>query len=175
MPHAAPLTDLPDRVPEFDAERAFLRATKRFASGVTVVTTCTAAGLHGMTVSGFLFVSRAPRLVLVSIGTASSMLPRITEAGAFAVSVLSADGRHLAERFAKRGAHVDAAFTGVPHATVVTGTPVLALAVAWFDCRVWATQEAGDHWLITGEVCAAGERDGEPLLYHRSGYGRFAE
>lgn len=160
--------------PEIDVERAFLRATKRFASGVTVVTTQTAAGLHGMTVSGFLFVSRAPRLVLVSLGTASSMLPRIEEAGAFAVSVLPDDGQHLAERFAKRGAQVDGAFTDVPHAAFGTGAPVLAAAVAWFDCRLRAVQDAGDHCLIMGEVQATGERDGDPLLYYRSRYARLS-
>ena len=160
---------------ESDGERAFLRATKHFASGVTVVTTRTATGLYGVTVSSFTFVSRDPRLVFVSLASTSSLLPKIEESRLFAINVLPSEGRHLADRFAKRGAVVDPAFTGIRHRSVTTGAPVLADALAWFDCRLFASYQAGDHQMIVGESLAVGERAGDPLLYYRGQYGALAK
>ena len=55
----------------------------------------------------------------------------------------------------------------------VTGSPVLARALAWMDCRVTEVYEAGDHSILVGEVVACDARDGEPLVFFRGRYHRM--
>ena len=50
---------------------------------------------------------------------------------------------------------------------------VLDAALAWVDCTVHSRIDGGDHTIFIGRVVAAGAVDGTPLLYYRSGYGRF--
>lgn len=142
----------------------------RFPVGVTVVTTSTEEGLHGLTVSSFATVSLRPPLVLVCIeqGTQSEAL--IAKAGAFGVSVLAEPQEFLSERFAGHAPLVDANFSGVPYHIRATGAPLLDGAIAWFDCRVHATYNGGDHAIFVGRVVAAEEGEGAPLLYYGREY-----
>ena len=55
-----------------------------------------------------------------------------------------------------------------------TGSPVLEGALAWMDCRVHDIHEAGDHWIVIGEVLAGGASEGLPLVYFRGEYRRIA-
>ena len=156
----------------FDPE-AFQRTVGRFASGVTVVTTRSGVGLRGITASSFSFVSLTPPLVLVCIVGTSSFVPLLEEAGAFAVNILAEDDEFLADRFANRAPLVNATFSGVPCSTSVTGAPILRRAIAWFDCRLYATYDGGDHNIYLGRVLAFAEQEGEPLLTYRSRYARL--
>ncbi len=156
----------------FDTE-GFQRAVGRFASGVTVVTTRSSVGLRGITASSFTFVSSEPPLVLVCIVGTSTFVPLIAETGAFAVNILAEDDEFLADRFANRAPLVSATFSGVPYITAATGAPLLRGAVAWFDCRLHATYDGGDHRIFVGQVVAFAEQEGEPLLVYRSRYARL--
>jgi len=47
----------------------------------------------------------------------------------------------------------------------VAGTPVLADALGWVECRLVATLPAGDHTIVLGEVVDAGlEHEGARAL-----------
>lgn len=154
--------------------RLFRDVSGRFTAGITVVTTRTAKGLRGITANSFTTVSLDPPLVLFCLTNTSTFTPLIEESGVFAVSVLAMDDEFLSDRFANRAPLVDAHFTGVPHHFEQSGAPVLDHAIAWFDCRVWANYDGGDHRIIVGEVLALGEHEGEPLVYYRSRYARVA-
>lgn len=159
--------------PALDA-LAFRRVAGLFAAGITVVTTCGDGGYRGITANSFSTVSLTPPLVLFCLTNTSSFTPLVTHAGVFAVNVLAVDDQFLSDRFANRAPLVDARFTGVPHHIERSGAPVLDTAIAWFDCRVWADYDGGDHRIIVGEVLALGENEGEPLVYYRSRYARIA-
>ena len=48
---------------------------------------------------------------------------------------------------------------------------ILEGALAYFDCRLTAQHDGGDHAIFIGEIVAAGYReDAEPLLWYASGY-----
>ena len=48
---------------------------------------------------------------------------------------------------------------------------LLAEALAWLECRVWAEYDAGDHTLFVGEVVALEEGEPAPgLVYREHGY-----
>ena len=56
-----------------------------------------------------------------------------------------------------------------------TGSPVLAGALSYVDCRLFREFETGDHTIVVGEVLDFGvDSDSEsPLLYFRGEYGQF--
>ena len=72
---------------------------RQWASGVTVVTAGLDGVLHGMTVSSFSSVSLEPPLISVNIERRTRTFSLMTEAGAFAVSILANDQQDLAHHF----------------------------------------------------------------------------
>jgi flavin reductase (DIM6/NTAB) family NADH-FMN oxidoreductase RutF len=153
-------------VPEapFDT-RQFRNALGRFASGVTVVTTCFQGQTHGMTANAFTSVSLSPPLVLVSLDNRSNMHRLLPETGRYGISVLNENQIDLSNHFAGRiieGLHLRF-FDRL-------GLPVLEDAVAWFIVEVIDAHPAGDHTLYIGKVEHFDFRDGRPLLFHAGKY-----
>jgi flavin reductase (DIM6/NTAB) family NADH-FMN oxidoreductase RutF len=50
------------------------------------------------------------------------------------------------------------------------GTPVLGGALAYLECRLQTTYEAGDHTIFIAEVEDVVVNEGRPLLYFKSAY-----
>ena len=154
-------------------EAEFRRVLGHFATGVAVVTASDGAGPpRGLTANAIASVSLDPPLVLVCVELGADTHEVIAAAQAFAISVLHADDEARARRFASYAAGEK--FDGVAFTAEVTGAPILDDALAWVDCRLWATYDGGDHTIFVGEVVAGDAVDGPPLLYFRGGYGRPA-
>lgn len=150
----------------------FRRALGQFASGVTVVTTRTAAGQpQGLTVSSFCSVSLEPPLVLVCIDKGADATQGLSESRVFAVSVLAEGQEAVSHRFAFGGAE---RFNGHAPSTH-DGLVLIPGAVAHIECRLSSAHDAGDHFIYVGEVQALSVQPGRPLLYHASRYQRLAE
>lgn len=147
----------------------FRAALGQFATGVTIVTAHAPDGrLIGLTANSFNSVSLAPPLVLWSLSCQSSSMPGFQEAAHYAINVLAADQRLLAERFSRKG--IDR-FEGVAWRAGFTGAPVIDGAVAVFECRSRSQHTEGDHIIFVGEVAHCSRRVGAaPLVYHG---GRF--
>jgi flavin reductase (DIM6/NTAB) family NADH-FMN oxidoreductase RutF len=153
-------------------QRHFRKVMGHLPTGVTVVTSRSPdASPCGLTANSVASVSLNPLLVLVCVDREASSHGCITQGGAFAVSVLSADDEDLARRFSQKG--LRDRFRGVDLRESVTGSPILARALAWMDCRVREVYEAGDHSIVVGEVVASDARDGDPLLFFRGRYHRM--
>lgn len=151
----------------------FRRVLARFAAGVTVVTTKGADDRpYGLTATAFTSVSLVPPLVLVSIGKASESYPHFTAHGIYAVNFLRHSQQELSQHFATSGGEK---FEKVHWTTHATGAPVLLDALAWVDCRIIASHDAGDHTLHIGEVEAANAHDDAPLLYYAGKYAKVGE
>jgi flavin reductase (DIM6/NTAB) family NADH-FMN oxidoreductase RutF len=166
----------PSGAPDAGAMRA---ARRRWASGVAILTTRdgdqASPGYRGATVSAFTVVSLAPPLVLVCLERDARVTQTVAASGVFAVSVLDRAHEFQADRFAGRGPLPDARFTGIPHELAETGSPVLRGALAWFDCRLSAVHDGGDHLILVGEVVAVGlgaDTD-DPLLTYEGAYRRI--
>jgi len=150
--------------------RALRNAFGNFVTGVTLVTTRGADGkVIGMTANSFSSVSLDPPLVLWCIDKGSDRLAIFEAAKHFAINVLAASHQELSGRFAKKGQpYMD----GVAYTTWETGSPIIADAVAIFDCDKVASHDAGDHIIYVGLVRKfdAPEAAGKPLVFHRGGY-----
>ncbi len=157
------------------AADAFRSALRRWASGVSIVTSRAGDTVHGMTVSAFSSVSLDPPLVLVCADKASNTLSVIDAGGVFAVNLLGARQQALSNLFASKDDE-DRRFEGLDWSAAVTGSPILPGALASLDCRVEPAHDAGDHVIYVGRVEAVVEGEGEaPLVYYAGAYRSLSE
>jgi flavin reductase (DIM6/NTAB) family NADH-FMN oxidoreductase RutF len=140
-----------------------------FATGVTIVTARTPAGvLVGLTANSFNSVSLQPPLVLWSLAQAAGSMPALSTGSHYAINILAADQKDLAERFASGRAD---RWQGVAYTDGASGAPLLDGAAASFECFNRSRYEEGDHVIFVGEVERCTHRAGAaPLLFHG---GRF--
>jgi flavin reductase (DIM6/NTAB) family NADH-FMN oxidoreductase RutF len=151
--------------------RDFRNALGAYATGVTIITAAGADGKpYGITCNSFASVSLNPPLVLWSLVLYSSSLSAFQNASHFAVNVLGASQQALANKFAKSS---DDKFAGVEWKPGLGNAPLLAGSVANFQCRAANRYYGGDHVIFLGAVEAYSYNRKEPLLFARSGYGRF--
>jgi flavin reductase (DIM6/NTAB) family NADH-FMN oxidoreductase RutF len=150
--------------PDFST-RQFRSALAMFATGVTVVTARTPAGvLVGLTANSFNSLSLEPPLVLWSLSQAAGSMAALSGGSHYAINVLAADQKALAENFASKRADrwADVAFHDG-----ACGAPLLNGAAATFECFNRSRYEEGDHVIFVGEVERCSHRTGAaPLLFH---------
>ena len=149
----------------------YRKALSCFATGVTVVTSRWQDSDWGMTCNSFSSVSLEPRLVLWSIRKAASSLEAFTQSGGFTVSVLSLHQQALARQFAT--GDMASRFNNVPAHRQHTRRLRLSEALAWFDCSLHQLVDAGDHYIIIGQVQDFGSNDAAALGFWRSQFGQF--
>lgn len=148
----------------------------RFATGVAVVAARHGPLLAGMTANAIASVSIDPPLMMASISRKSETHVAIVGSHSYAVSVLAADQRALAECFAQPTTAAKLQrFCDAPWHEAETGSPILDGAIAFFDCRLVAQHPGGDHSLFVGEIVAAGfDEHAEPLIWYGAGYRKLA-
>ena len=71
----------------------------------------------------------------------------------------------LSQHFARSVPPI-AMWHGIAHHEGSEGAPLLAGALGWLECRLWAEYPAGDHTLFVGEVLAAELGEDAPPLVH---------
>ena len=159
-----------------DERRRLRDLLAHFATGVTVVAARNGPLLAGMTANAIASISIDPPVLMASIARKAETHAAIVGSHAFAVSVLAADQRELAECFAQPTTAAKLTrFCDAPWHEAETGSPILEGALAYFDCRLTEHHDGGDHVIVLGEIVAAGFReDAEPLLWYASGYRRLA-
>jgi flavin reductase (DIM6/NTAB) family NADH-FMN oxidoreductase RutF len=95
----------------------------------------------------------------------------IKASGVFALSVLEAGQKDLAQKFFKPQRRVGNKFEDVEFYLGETGCPIISDTLGYFECKVVGSVEKGDHTVFVGEVIAAGvHRQGEPLLLESTGW-----
>lgn len=154
--------------PAFSAQE-FRAALGMFATGVTIVTARAADGqVIGLTANSFNSVSLSPPLVLWSLSRAAASMAVFSAGSHYAINILAADQKPLAERFATRGAD---RWQGVTFDAGAGGAPLLHGAAATFECFNRSRYEEGDHVIFVGEVERCTHRSGAmPLLFHGGRY-----
>jgi len=156
--------------PTPDTARAFRDALGRFATGVTIVTINRTAGPMGFTANSFSSLSMDPPLVLWSLAKSAQRYPYFAGADHFAIHVLAADQLHLIDRFHRNGP----GFDGLKHEFSAHGVPLLAGALARFECEMHTTYEGGDHLIVVGRVQRVVCEDGAPLVFLGGRFRQFS-
>jgi len=149
----------------------FRAAARQVASGVTVVTAAHGERCHAVTATAFCTLSLDPPLVLLALDRAGQLLQLVRGARHIGVNVLGRDQQHLGEWAATRGRRMGRTLPGVETISGVTGAPLIAGTIAWFDCEVESESEHGDHALVVARVVEAWSGPaGEPLVYYQGTY-----
>jgi flavin reductase (DIM6/NTAB) family NADH-FMN oxidoreductase RutF len=173
----------------------FRRAMGCFATGVTIVTVDLDGEVHGMTANAFASVSLDPLLILVCVDHTARTHAYLYAKKRFGINILSADQRAISEYYARvstdslanehaEDQHVQdqhaqdqrtegeraEAEAGARFDRTGQGTPILHGALAYLECRLQSTQDAGDHTIFIAEVENVVVREGEPLLFFRGRY-----
>jgi len=152
------------RSPSF-SQREFRASLAMFATGVTVVTARRPDGvLVGLTANSFNSVSLNPPLVLWSLSQAAGSMAALSTGSHYAVNILAADQKELAERFASKR---EDRWQDVAYTEGLSGSPLLSGAAATFECFNRSRYDEGDHVIFVGEVERCSHRAGAaPLLFH---------
>jgi flavin reductase (DIM6/NTAB) family NADH-FMN oxidoreductase RutF len=152
------------------------RAAMRCLTGhVCLITSCTDDGQrYGLTATAVCSVSASPPMLLACVNRNSASCEVIRDAGRFAVNVLGNDSTALANRFASPLPPHEKFLAG-DWLTLDTGAPLLAQALASFDCLVDQMIDAGTHAIVFGAIqgIRIPHADQSPLLYAHGGYGSF--
>ncbi len=149
----------------------FRKALGCFATGVTVITVDQEGEVHGMTANAFASVSLDPPLVLVCVDQRARTHAHLHARQRFGVNVLAENQQAISEYYARATANnqrpeeAGAHFERTAH-----GTPRLRGALAYLECRLHTTHDAGDHTIFIAAVEEALVREGKPLLYFRGKY-----
>ena len=161
-----------DDVVVVDDPLLFRRILGAFPTGVTVVATLEAGRPVGLAVGSFFSVSLEPPLVGFCVMTTSSTWPAIERRGTFGVSILADGQTDVCKRLATKEPGKFDSLTWTP--APVTGSPLIAEAVAHLDCELEQQHLAGDHWIVVGRVrhLAAHRDDAAPLVFCRGTFGR---
>jgi flavin reductase (DIM6/NTAB) family NADH-FMN oxidoreductase RutF len=149
---------------------------RAWTTGVAIVTAAHQGRKHGMTVSSFTSISLDPPLIVISLSIGSHTHDLVRLAGSFGVTILAASQQALSERFAGRQpADVDR-LDGLQTETYVTGAPFIKGGLAFLDCKVTQTINAGMNTLFIAEVLAVrGDDHDAPLVYHDRAYRRLQD
>jgi flavin reductase (DIM6/NTAB) family NADH-FMN oxidoreductase RutF len=155
---------------------AFIHGMRQLAAGVTLVTTRSGKRRAGLTATAVCSVSADPPLLLICVNRQADAHDLIAASGVFAVNVLSAAQRALADRFS--GAHGlfgAERFEAGTWVELATGAPVLGECLASFDCVLQGSVPAATHSVFLGGVEAVAVRAGlQPLIYAEGDYGLVA-
>ncbi len=151
-------------------------AMRAWSAGVTVVATAHEGQRHGMTVNSFTSISLEPAAITISLKTGSRTYDLVSLSRVFGLTMLSKTQSKISDIFAGRFPEIEDRFADVQVETLVTGSPLIVGGLAWLDCRVVETYNAGMNTLFIAEVLAArGSEDGQPLVYHDRKYWQLSQ
>jgi flavin reductase (DIM6/NTAB) family NADH-FMN oxidoreductase RutF len=145
---------------------------RQLASGICLVTQNVNGVRAGMTATAVASLSLDPPTLIVCVNRAASIYAGLTPGAAFGVSVLGADHREFADRFAGRtGENGAERFREGRWRIAPNGAPLLGDALAAFACEVEEIVERNTHAIVIGRVKhAAAASGGGALLYWRGVY-----
>jgi flavin reductase (DIM6/NTAB) family NADH-FMN oxidoreductase RutF len=128
--------------------------------------------VNGYTASWVMQASFQPPLVVNCVKQDSKSHAMIKSSQVFALSVLEAGQKEVAQKFFKPQRRVGNKFEDIEfYLGEATGCPIISDSLGYVECRVVSTVEHGDHTVFVGEVIAAGvHREGEPLLLESTGW-----
>ena len=151
---------------------AFKSAMRCLAAGVTIVTTIHDGQRAGLTATAVCSLTVDPPQLLVCVNQRAEAHGLIHRGSVMCVNLLARHHRDLAARFAGQGGISGAArFAMGDWTTLRTGAPVLADAVASFDCLVAERVESATHSIFIGRVVDVRSRaDASPLIYAGGAY-----
>lgn len=141
---------------------------KHINTGVYVIGVSNGEQHHAFTAAWVMQVSFNPLLLAISINPHNYSYKLLQAGGICSVNVLSQQQKAIAAHFGRND--LADKMAGFIWQQDCTGAPILADALAYFDCRVSHYADAGDHKIVICEVLSANKlSEGKTLLYAQTG------
>lgn len=146
------------------------------ATGVGVISTVWRGRDYAATVSAFLSVSYDPPTLLVSLYEGSRITQAVTESGTWALTLLNAEQKRVANWLASPGTPVEGLLAQIPFRRgPSTASAILEGGLAYFEVETTAVHEAATHLLVVGKVLSMGSEMQAshplpPLLHYAGEY-----
>ncbi|MCK4090342.1 flavin reductase family protein [Acinetobacter radioresistens] len=148
--------------------RSLRQLLGQYATGITVVTALDVNQRKiGMTANSFTSVSLDPPLILWNIAKSATHFEDFKQAEYFAINILNEDQYLESKHFSKSA---DDKFEGLDDVDEYMGIPILNKSLTTFVCRQYELHEAGDHYIIVGQIKACRNQMGNPLVFHNGQY-----
>ena len=112
-------------------------------------------------------VGPQPPTIVVALAKCHFTAELIEVSRSFAAHLIQPDQIDLVWRFAIGSGRDRDKLEGLEFATAESGSPVLADCVAWLDCKIRETKDAGDRIYSWAEVVAAERISADPPLAER--------
>jgi flavin reductase (DIM6/NTAB) family NADH-FMN oxidoreductase RutF len=163
-----PVGPFPDGADPEEYDRLRRRVLWTMPSGLYIIGSRAGERRNGMTCNWATQLGFDPKLLAVSVEKEAFTHELIAEGGVFCLNIVDREDRAIVRKFTKP-VDVDTearTLNGFAFHDGVSGAPVLDQAVAYVDCTVHSTVDAGSHSLFLGEIIdAAFQRDEEtPVL-----------
>ena len=145
----------------------FKKTLSKFATGVTVVTTCKDSILYGKTINSFSSLSLSPPLILFSLDIKSSKLSIFQNSNTVSINVLSRNQKKISNNFAKKSPNWD----GIEYSLIKNGNPIIKDCLSNLNCKIIDKIKKGDHIIFICKVMEVSSNDKlKPLIYFNSNY-----
>jgi len=153
-------------------EAAKKQALRMIPYGLFVLTAKNGDDVASATVNWVTQTSFKPPLVAVGIKLDTHPYATVRAAGHFAINVLSASQKDVAQEFFMTVHPEGNRLGSVTIRPGATGAPIINEVPAYWECRLVDVVEQGDHHLFIGEVVEAGvhENPAPPLLMRDTGW-----
>ncbi|MSQ12818.1 MAG: flavin reductase [Dehalococcoidia bacterium] len=148
------------------------KVLRQISYGMYVMTAKSGSEIGAGTVNWLSQASFNPPLIMAAVKADSSVNAVLQKSGTFAINVISASQKQLAEDFFRPTKVEGNKLSG--HAFTAggaTGSPVLEEAYCHFECKVTDKIARGDHTVYVAEVTEVGQsRDEKPLEMWDTGW-----
>lgn len=138
------------------SDKKFSEELAKIPYSVSVVTVGVGGVENGLTVSWFSQVSFDPPMLMFAIAKTHYSTDLLKDHPSFVLNLLSAEQKDVAAHFAKQSMLGEDKIDRFPTKMAASDVPILAEALAYFDCEVRELVEAGDHLLVLAEIADAG-------------------
>ena len=147
----------------------------KLTNPIAIIAACYDGQVSGFIASWITQVSFVPPLVMVAMNPLHYTYDLVTNSNAFAINILRADQAELVDLFGKSSGRKVDKFAETLYELGSTGSPILKDCLAFVDCSVMWSKEAGDHVVVVGSIVDADiVLDGDTLQEARSMYTRRA-
>lgn len=151
------------------SDKKFSDVLSKIPYSVSVVTVGVGGVENGLTVSWFSQISFEPPMLMFSIAKTHYSTDILKDHPTFVLNLLSADQKDVAAHFATQSMLGEDKIDKFPTKLAKSDVPILAEALAYFDCEVREQVEAGDHLLIVAEIVDGGVLNSGDTLTSDSG------
>lgn len=159
---------------QVNSEQIFKEVMGGYPSGVTVVTTVDANNQPvGLTANSFVSVSIDPLLILWSIDKKSTSYDAFDHSDYFTVNILAPNQGDVCWAFASK-TEPDR-FSKCEWELSENNVPIIKDAYANLECKKYNVVDAGDHYVLIGQVINIQKTDQEAMLYYKRNLGAVPE